>query len=172
MTEFAARDAGDFDAAEDVGETTLLSDVLGQIQGKVLKPLMTEPIPGRPGFALRLNPNVDFRLVAGMVKKCFDKKTEQLDRARFAATLLITYCEAVLKDGKEVMDDDGKVVTLRSSVWMDHFGALDRVQAAKDFLGEVDMILIGDKFSAESGSGTAVDKAGEDDTEAEFDPLS
>ncbi|HEX5782391.1 MAG TPA: hypothetical protein VFX80_10735, partial [Solirubrobacteraceae bacterium] len=94
-------------------------------------PIVLE-VPGRAGWSVRYRADVELPQLAAWRKKAADRAMpEGLDELKLCLTILANQCDALLKDGREVEDDDGQLVTFASAAFLELTGAGRAVEAVR-----------------------------------------
>lgn len=126
---------------------SMLDDLIAEASREVVREPSTLKIPGRPGWAVRFDVNLDEPIVTAWRKKAADKsKPEGFDMLKFSKAVLANQAEAILRLGsdesvenaKVVLDPSGNPVNFRNAWFLEQLGGdriLSPVEAVKKWYG-------------------------------------
>ena len=107
---------------------SILASLVSEVEKEVGSEEATFPVPGRPGYAVRYDTAISLEEVDHWRRGALrGKKSGDADPVLLAAIELASKSVAIIRNGEEVVDDDGDVVTFRSKSLLD---ALDVTKAA------------------------------------------
>lgn len=141
---------------------SLLDAVRKAISAREPRRPITIKVPETPELSIRCS--VDVQPTDLERWRSWSKADERLDAdaADLAAHILVHTCRAVLFDGKEVRDDEGKPLTFNSPELQRQVGAMDPTAAVRAFIGnDWHLIAMGN---------VVLDKAGWTESVEQLDP--
>lgn len=111
--------------------TSSSPDILDELRQEVAKAVDIEPlvlsVPNRPTISVVYMPEIDYDLLKKMLRRATHR--EVVDELRFAKALLAYVCRGLRLKGREVKDDAGGNMTIRSTEFHEMMGARDTSEA-------------------------------------------
>lgn len=149
MTTFQGPGVDDVDDAalpDTAAATVDMGNALDELRGIVTKaiapPTETYPVALRPGWSVRYSAGIDGPQLARWVRAATPAKGPRrgvLDQTHWAALVLGTQCEAILKNGRNPTDQD-QPITFHDEEWLEVTGASTVAEAVRLFYGGADHI--------------------------------
>lgn len=166
IREFSAPSAGAKATTAPKRSVSALDSLREEISRDVAAKTVTLTVPTRPGWAVRYRCDVEAGELGRWQKAAKDStQPDRLDSLKVAMTILANQCDALIKDGEALTDDDddGEPVTFRSEVFLEMFGVGRAIDGVKQWYAvDGHIIAASTEVLVESGYG--------DEAEREEDP--
>lgn len=141
-----------------------LEELRQEIKREVTGEPVTLEVPGRAGWTVRYRADVEMPKLAAWRKKSADRSMpDGIDELKLCLTILADQCEALLKDGREVEDDDGGLLTFATPAFLELIGVGRSVEAVRKWYG-VDGRVVAAAQEVMNASGYGEDAIREDPT--------
>lgn len=114
---------------------TVLEGLLADLQAVTDdEDVITYTVPSRPGFEVRYSTVFEYETVQARTMAAKDPAMPTgINSLTLACATLAGQCLAILKDGEDVVDGDGRPVTFQTEAFRRMLGALDAAHAVRLF---------------------------------------
>lgn len=140
---------------------TLRDELAAEIAREVSGEKLTLKVKARPGWAVRYRCDVEVGQLNRWRKSASDRSMpDGLDELKLGATILANQAECLVKDGEDLLDDQGDLVTFTHPMMQELTGLTRPVDIVKRwYANDGHLVMASQEVLRESGYGEEAERA-------------